>query len=141
MRARNILAVSAVTALLMQMCATSWAAEPGHAGEIARAQFSHELPDTRGASLTTVIVELAPGATAAPHRHGGAFVYAYVLEGTVRSQLDGAPARTYRTGEDWFEQPNAHHVLTQNPSPTSPARLLVVFVAPTGAPLKLVDPS
>ena len=75
-----------------------------------------------------------------PHRHGSAFVYAYVLQGTVRSRLAGEPVRTYHQGQNWFEQPGAHHLLTENASRTEPARLLVVFVADTGAKLKVDDP-
>ena len=50
------------------------------------------------------------------HRHGEAFVYAFVLEGTMRSKLDDTPASTYRQGENWVEQPGAHHVLRENTS-------------------------
>ncbi|WP_432850544.1 cupin domain-containing protein [Amycolatopsis sp. CA-161197] len=98
------------------------------------------LPNVQGKTLTSVIVTLPPGARAAPHRHGDAFVYAYVLDGTVRSQLEGQPVSTYRQGQNWIEQPGAHHVLTENTSSTERARLLVVFVADPGAQLKIDDP-
>lgn len=97
------------------------------------------LPDVPGKTFTSAIVTLPPGARAAPHRHGGAFVYAYVLDGTVRSQVDDKPVGTFRPGENWTEQPGAHHVLTENTSTTERARLLVVFVADTGAALKVDD--
>jgi quercetin dioxygenase-like cupin family protein len=45
-----------------------------------------------------------------------AFVYAFVLEGTMRSKVDDTPASTYRQGENWVEQPGAHHVLRENTS-------------------------
>jgi len=63
-----------------------------------------------------------------------------VLDGTVRSQLEGEPARLYHQGENWAEQPGAHHLSTENASATDPARLLVVFVANDGAQLKVDDP-
>jgi len=97
------------------------------------------LPDVPGKTFTSAIVTLPPGARAAPHRHGSAFVYAYVLDGTVRSQVDDKPVGTFRAGENWTEQPGAHHVLTENTSTTERARLLVVFVADTGAALKVDD--
>ncbi len=56
------------------------------------------------------------------------FVYAYVLSGSVRSQLAGGPVQTFRAGQSWFEPPGARHVLTENVSHKTPARLLVVFV-------------
>ena len=98
------------------------------------------LPNVEGKTFTSAIVTFPPAARAVPHRHGSAFVYAYVLEGTVRSQLDGEPARTYRQGENWVEPPGAHHVLTENTSQTQPAKLLVIFVSNTGDKLKVDDP-
>jgi quercetin dioxygenase-like cupin family protein len=94
------------------------------------------LPSVPGKSFTSAIVNFAPGAKAAPHRHGEAFVYAYVLSGSVRSQLDDKPAEVYRAGEEWCELPGARHKLTENTSKSEPARLLVIFIAPAGAPLK-----
>ncbi|MBP2706236.1 cupin domain-containing protein [Microbispora sp. RL4-1S] len=101
--------------------------------------IQQELPNVKGRTFTSATVTLPPGARAMPHRHGQAFVYAYVLEGTVRSQLEGAPKRTYHQGENWVEQPGAHHVATENASDTEPAKLLVVFVSTTGEPLKTDD--
>ncbi|MEU4673066.1 cupin domain-containing protein [Amycolatopsis sp. NPDC023774] len=97
------------------------------------------LPNVQGKTFTSAIVTLPPGSRAAPHRHGEAFVYAYVLDGTVRSQLEGQPVTTYQQGQNWIEQPGAHHVLTENTSATERARLLVVFVADPGAALKTDD--
>ncbi|MDA3627631.1 cupin domain-containing protein [Saccharopolyspora sp. WRP15-2] len=97
------------------------------------------LPNAQGKTFTSAVVDFPPGARAQPHRHGEAFVYAYVLEGTVRSRLDDEPVSTYRQGENWVEQPGAHHVLTENTSPTDRARLLVVFVSNTGDELKVDD--
>jgi quercetin dioxygenase-like cupin family protein len=98
------------------------------------------LPNVEGKTFTSAVVDFPPGARAVPHRHGAAFVYAYVLEGTVRSQLDDKPMSTYRQGENWVEPPGAHHVLTENTSQAERARLLVVFVSNTGEPLKVDDP-
>jgi quercetin dioxygenase-like cupin family protein len=93
-----------------------------------------------GKTFTSAIVTFPPAARAVPHRHGDAFVYAYVLEGAVSSQLEGQPARVYHQGENWSEPPGAHHLATENTSSTAPAKLLVVFIAPTGAQLKVDDP-
>ncbi|MET8810349.1 cupin domain-containing protein [Streptomyces sp. NPDC004546] len=98
------------------------------------------LPNVKGKTFTSAIVDFPPNASALPHRHGQAFVYAYVLQGTVRSKLDGKPATTYHQGENWVEQPGTHHVLTENTSRTKPAKLLVVFVSHTGDKLKIDDP-
>ena len=62
-------------------------------------------------------------------------MFAYVLSGTVRSQLNRGAVVDYRTGQSWVEPPGTEHTLTANPSRTDPASLLAVFVAPTGANL------
>lgn len=98
------------------------------------------LPNVPGKTFTSAIVNFPPSARAEPHRHGDAFVYAYVLEGNVSSALNDEPARTFRQGENWVEQPGAHHVLTENVSRTEPARLLVVFISSAGDKLKIDDP-
>jgi quercetin dioxygenase-like cupin family protein len=106
----------------------------------AIASLSSGASEVRGKTFTSAIVDFPPTARAAPHRHGEAFVYAYVLDGTVASKLDGEPMRTYHQGENWAEQPGAHHVLTANTSRTEPAKLLVVFISNTGDRLKVDDP-
>jgi quercetin dioxygenase-like cupin family protein len=114
---------------------------PGRASaEEVRPIFQHALPDSAAKQFTTILVDFAPGEKAAPHRHGRAFVYAYVLAGDIETQLEGEPTQTFHTGQSWFELPGAHHVLTRNISRTAPARLLVVFVADEGAALKTDDP-
>jgi quercetin dioxygenase-like cupin family protein len=108
--------------------------------EILSPLISQLLPNAPGKTFTAAVVDFPPDARAVPHRHGDAYVYAYVLDGTVRSKLDDKPMRTYRRGEYWVEEPGAHHVATENASPSHPAKLLVVFISDTGAKLKVDDP-
>ena len=100
--------------------------------------ISRVLPDDPGRSLTAVQVNLPPGSKVASHHHAGS-VFAYVLEGTVRSQLDDGEVLDYQPGQYWVEPPGTRHTLTENPSETLPARLLAVFIAPTGAQLTTYD--
>src|SRR5262245_15751522 len=110
-----------------------------HPSETDTPVHTQPLPNVKGKTFTSMTVYFPPDARAAPHRHGSAFVYAYVLEGTVRSQLAGEPVRTYQQGQNWVEPPGAHHLLTENTSPTKPAKLLVIFISHTGAKLKIND--
>jgi quercetin dioxygenase-like cupin family protein len=112
-----------------------------HPSETQSALLEQALPNVKGKTFTSEIVDFPPNARAAPHRHGQAFLYAYVLEGTVRSQLAGEPVRTYHQGQNWVEQPGVHHLLTENTSQTEPAKLLVIFVSNTGDKLKVNDQS
>ena len=112
-----------------------------HPTETLTPLLEQSLPNVKGKTFTSAVVDFPPNARAMPHRHGEAFVYAYVLQGTVRSELAGKPVNTYHQGENWIEPPGAHHVLTANTSPTKPAKLLVVFISNTGDKLKVDDPS
>ncbi|MEU5269774.1 cupin domain-containing protein [Streptomyces hygroscopicus] len=146
--AGGLLAVTTLTAAT----ACSSSDQPAHAKtpsaavasrrptETLKPLLQQALPHVKGKTFTSAVVDFPPNAHAMPHRHGRAFVYAYVLEGTVRSRLEGKPVTTYHQGENWVEQPGAHHLLTENTSRTKRARLLVVFVSTTGDKLKVDDP-
>lgn len=91
--------------------------------------FQHALPNVEGNSMTAVVVSYPPGARSQAHRHAGsAFIYAYVLSGAIRSQVDGQPAKVYQAGESFYEPPGAHHRVSENASTTASASLLAVFV-------------
>jgi quercetin dioxygenase-like cupin family protein len=94
--------------------------------------FDRELPNVPGKSMRAVLVEYGPGAGSPSHRHPpSAFIYATVLEGEIRSQVNDAPERVYKAGEAWTEQPGDHHKVSANASATEPARLLAIFVVDT----------
>jgi quercetin dioxygenase-like cupin family protein len=138
----NTVKVDIYTTLSLAVIAASAAIVAPHAAqnsETAAPLLQQPIANIPGKSFTSAIVTFPPGVKAAPHRHGDAFVYAYVLAGEVRSQLDDAPAVIYRAGESWYEPPGAHHRLTENTSATEPAKLLVVFIGKTGEPLKTID--
>ena len=108
-----------------------WAQQPAGAqrGETVTVVADVPIPNVPGKRLVSRVIEYAPGAGTASHRHArSAFIYAYVLSGEVRSQVDDEPARVYRKGEVWFEKPGAHHRVSENASKTEPARLLAVIV-------------
>lgn len=123
-------------ALIVAACSATSAATAGDPTSPVGRQVVHAaaLPNVPGHTLTAVTVDLPPGVTVPSHKHEG-FVFVYVLEGTVRSQLDDMEAVEYGIGETWVEPPGAIHTLTQNPSATDNARLLAVFVAKEGAKL------
>ena len=86
------------------------------------------LPNVPGKSITTALVAFPPDAFTPRHRHPGS-VTAYVLKGSVRSQLMGGPAETFAAGQTWFEPPGTIHLFAENASATEPAELLAIFVA------------
>ena len=109
-------------------------------GETVKQIFSQKLPNVPGKTLTVVQVDYRPGGFSAPHRHpASGFVFAYVLSGTVRSQVEGQVLREYHTGESWTEPPNAHHIVSANASKTKPARLIAYIIADDGAEATVYD--
>src|SRR3712207_4876116 len=85
------------------------------------------IPNVEGKRLVSHVVDYPPGATSSSHHHApSAFIYAYVVSGAIRSQVDDGPDRVYRAGETWFEKPGAHHRVSANANDTEPARLLAV---------------
>ena len=92
-----------------------------------------DLPDVPGKEGLIERVALSPGEIVPPHRHN-ADVFAYVLDGSIITQLMGGKPRTVHAGEAFYESPTDVHVESRNASTTQPATLLVFFVKKTGAP-------
>ena len=79
--------------------------------------------------MVALVVTYPPGAKSPAHHHArSAFIYAYVLSGAIRSQVNDQPAKVYRVGEGFNEVPGSHHRINENASDSDPASLLAVFV-------------
>jgi quercetin dioxygenase-like cupin family protein len=74
--------------------------------------YDQVLPNVPGKSIRGVLVEYEPGGFSAAHTHPiSAFIYATVLEGAIRSQVNDGPVTTYRAGESFSENPGDRHDL------------------------------
>ena len=94
--------------------------------------YEHALPNVPGKSIKGVLVEYGPGGFSEAHTHPqSAFIYATVLEGSIRSQVNGGPVKTYRAGESFSEMPGDRHGVSENGSKSRKAKLLAVFVVDT----------
>jgi len=128
---KSIAAAVIVTAAL----ANPAGAKDAHAGEKAAKVtlvYEHELPNAPGKSIKGILVEYGPGGFSEAHTHpSSAFIYATVLEGSIRSQVNDDPAKVYKAGESFSEMPGDRHSVSENGSKTKPAKLLAVFVVDT----------
>ena len=125
---RALKLASSITAVFTAIVLGSAA---GHAHELEQVNtvFEHAIPNIAGKSLVAVVVTYGPGGKSQSHRHAGsAFIYAHVLSGAIRSQVDDEPAKVYRVGEGFHEMPGSHHRVSENASDREPASLLAVFV-------------
>jgi quercetin dioxygenase-like cupin family protein len=104
--------------------------------------MKQRLAEMTGKEATVQTVDYAPGAESIPHHHPGT-VFAYVLEGSVVSQLEGEKPVTYTRGQGWYESPKKPHVVSKNASKTEPAKLLVFLLSQEGeslfVPMKSAD--
>ena len=132
--------------LMMAACvvglATPAAAHTPQSGsDIVTPVFEHTIPNIPGKNLVSIVVDYPPGGKSEAHHHAkSAFIYAHVLSGAIRSQVDDGTDKIYRAGESFFETPGAYHRISENASATEPARLLAVFVLDAGEnPLTIPD--
>jgi quercetin dioxygenase-like cupin family protein len=117
---------------------------PAHAQELENVKpvFEHALPNVEGKRMIAVVVSYPPGGKSPAHTHASsAFIYAQVLSGTIRSQVNDEPVKDYRVGEGFYEMPGSHHKISENASDTEPASLLAVFIVDSGdGPLTTPEP-
>ena len=98
-------------------------------GETVTTLAERPVPNVPGKRMVVNAVDYVPGGYSASHHHAAsAFIYAYVVSGEVRSQVNDEPVRVYKAGEQWFENPGSHHRVSENASATKPARLIAVVV-------------
>src|SRR5262249_50240458 len=94
------------------------AAEPKSKNAKVTLVYQHELPNVPGKSIKGVLVEYGPGG----YTHAkSAFIYATVLEGAIRSQINDGPVTTYKAGQSFSDLPGDLHRVSANASETAPA--------------------
>ena len=90
----------------MQSCCPGGSTHGAPLGETVTVAADEPIAEPAREAPGSQIVDYPPGASSAAHRDArSAFIYAYVLSGGIRSQVDDEPARVYRPGEAWFESP------------------------------------
>ena len=138
-------AVKMTSSIAAVLTAIALGTTAGHAHELEQVNtvFEHAIPNIAGKSLIALVVTYSPGGKSPSHRHAGsAFIYAHVLSGAIRSQVDDEPAKVYRVGEGFYEVPGSHHRVSENASDREPASLLAVFIVDSkDNPVTIPDPT
>jgi len=96
--------------------------------------FKQEMTDVMGRHLTVRLTERDPGNGSGAHRHPGSHTVGYILEGTYEVKIDDSPVRTLKAGEVFYEQPNALHAISRNPSTTDRLKYLIIQVSDPSKP-------
>jgi quercetin dioxygenase-like cupin family protein len=97
-----------------------------------REVIKQRLPGDPPREITLVEVVYPPETGSPAHAHANG-VMAYVVSGSVASQVGDGPEHIYHAGEAWWEPVGAIHRVSRNPSSTEPATLLAIYIAPEGA--------
>lgn len=69
--------------------------------------YQHKLADAPEWTIVTFEVGYPPDGSTPPHKHGGANVFAFVLEGEVLSAMNDEEPKVYKPGESWYVKLNA----------------------------------
>jgi len=91
--------------------------------------FRHDIPNVDRRTMVAVVVRYPPGGRSSVHRHApSAFIYAHVLSGAIRSQVDDGQPRTFGPGQGFYENPGSRHMLSENASAIEAASMLAIFI-------------
>ena len=117
----------AALASLVSLASSAAAGGAAASDAVVAPLMVRDLIGVPGKEVTMETVEYAPGGKSAPHRHH-AQVFVYVLEGSVRMQVQGSPTVTLGPGGTFYESPDDLHTVSENASQTKSAKFLVVMV-------------
>ncbi|WP_338919039.1 cupin domain-containing protein [Pseudomonas silesiensis] len=126
MKALRFCAAS-IAVLALTVSAAAFAHETGDPSEKVTVLQDQMLKNVPGKKAMMIEVDYKPGQASIAHMHEGTAM-AYVLSGSITSQVKGEKAVTYKAGEYWYEAAGSEHLVSKNASATEPARLLVFMV-------------
>ena len=106
---------------------TLFAGFGAHADAVVTTLLTKDLIVAPDQEISMLTVEYAPGESSPKHRHD-AQVMVYVLEGTLRMQVEGKQLVTLTRGQTFYEAPEDVHLVSANASKTEPAKFLVFKV-------------
>jgi len=120
---RVLLALAALGSLVL----TAVPGEAAASDAVVAQLIARDLIGMPGKEVIMETVEYPPGGKSPPHSHHSQ-VFVYVLEGSVRMQVQGSPAETLGPGGTFYENLDDVHIVSENASQTKPAKFLVVMV-------------
>ncbi len=127
-------------ALLAMVAAFSLAGVPGAAAHetkpAVKSLLKKPLAGIAGKEANVVLFAVAPGWKIDNHSHPG-HIFVYMLQGSIKIEVEGEPVRILGPGEVLYELPNKNMV-ANNISSTEGARFLVFQVGDIGKPLTVM---
>jgi quercetin dioxygenase-like cupin family protein len=124
------MAFTTIVLLLVCLISTTLVAQEAKVAPL----MSKDLTECPGKEGVMITVEYPPGHSDDIHRHN-AYVFVYVLEGSVVMQVRGGKEVTLTPGQAFYEGPDDIHLVGRNASKTKPAKFVAFFVKTKGAPI------
>jgi quercetin dioxygenase-like cupin family protein len=124
------MAFTKIVLLLVCLISTSLVAQEAKVAPL----MSKDLTECPGKESVMITVEYPPGHSDEIHRHN-AYVFVYVLEGSVVMQVRGGKEVTLTPGQTFYEGPDDIHLVGRNASKTKPAKFVAFFVKTKGTPI------
>jgi quercetin dioxygenase-like cupin family protein len=130
MLARSLSRVLLAMVLTLAVAAHARAADSVSATVLLRSGTTNTgdalaYPTTGTPEVTTMIVEIAPGASTSLHRHPVPSV-AYMLQGQLEVHAEGGVVNRYKAGDAFLETVNRTHQGTNIGA--TPVRILVTYI-------------
>lgn len=98
--------------------------------------ITKDLANIPGKEVRMVTVEFPPGGSDPAHRHD-AYVFVYVLEGSVVMGVKGGNPVTLTPGQTFYEGPEDIHTIARNASKTKRAKFLAFLLKDKAAPASI----
>jgi quercetin dioxygenase-like cupin family protein len=117
-------ALSLLAALALTASTAAFAHDPSEKITVLQDELLKNVP---GKKAMMIEVDYKPGQASIAHKHEGTAM-AYVISGSIISQVKGEKAITYTPGQYWYEPAGSEHLISKNASTTHPAKLLVFMV-------------
>ena len=112
---------------VIAVCAAQQAPATFKRTELQRADLS-----AAGREVVQAVVDFQPAGAAGRHNHPGEEI-GYILEGTIRFELDGQPPAMKKAGDYFFVPAGRTHNATSVGSGT--AKVLATYIVEKGKPL------
>ena len=90
-----------------------------------------------GKEANVVLFDVGPDWNIASHFHAG-HIFVYMLEGSIKIEVDGQPDEILVAGDVVYEIPNLN-MIANNMSSTEGAKLLIFQVGDIGEPLTVMN--
>jgi len=98
--------------------------------------ITKDLANIPGKEVRMVTVEFPPGGSDPAHRHD-AYVFVYVLEGSVVMGVKGGNPVTLTPGQTFYEGPEDIHTIARNASKTMPAKFIAFLLKDKSTPASI----